>query len=505
VFYGEWFNHFEIIGSPLLHHNWVTHSLRANKLLPFVAYSLPSGCSGLHSYNVFPVGQEVAAPGAVAGPPLCRQLPQQLLLANTKVLNLAGAHWDNALLAAGATVVQCSAVLLEGLHKTGGAQHGGNSRGAPRQLVDVILVDPYEYSQSITSNAKTAVVSSAGPKPVRGKADSGSHGSLLSLSVPPKSVSPRSPTNQSRLQSSGPSSASGGSMRLGELELSVLQNCCALAQKVEETVFTTDLGNSSVPQVVSTDWLVHCLSLNEWLNPRSLDLFTLPPNAKNRPFTFKSQSKATGSVLGTGGSGRKGSTPASVNGGGERYTKYDIVYFHKDVNVGVSGTGNTVSTERRKLDEYCIGKIVEFLRRSDSSPLFARIRMMVPVLAHGDAAATAAAGGSPRGEVGRSGTSPYLPSHRAPPRVAALKELTGDPHSGVCVVEVDRLAGKVVLLHPDDFRTISAGYGAEEEDVYFASQEWLDEHKRSTDSYSSGAVSSADANMPFRHQASQDY
>jgi hypothetical protein len=81
----------------LLHYQWVRDSVEHGQLQPLAPYLLPSGCSSLHGYSLFPqrtgpVEALISLPGRGGGAlaPTQDSLPPEPVLTNVKVLNFAG-------------------------------------------------------------------------------------------------------------------------------------------------------------------------------------------------------------------------------------------------------------------------------------------------------------------------------------------------------------------------------------------------------------------------------
>jgi hypothetical protein len=128
-----------------------------------------------------------------------------------------------------------------------------------------------------------------------------------------------------------------------------------------------------------------------------------------------------------------------------------------------------------------MGRIQEFVRRDEKSPLFAKIRPLVPT-----------------GPVTTTSTAAAAAAWRH-------KELRGDPSVEVVMVEATRLCGKLVLLRREDF--VSVAYAAEDEGVYCAAPAWLAEHPCVLEEGEEGGVGSGSSSGGggVMRQRSQDY
>lgn len=374
-----------------------------------------------------------------------------LLLENVKVLNFAGSSWDNVLLATGATTIQNNAPLLQSLlsltsnahkasHKSSRSSGGASAHGR-HVPVDLILVDPYEYSLSLLESAQSST-----PTPGR--------------YATPNSLLLNTHAAAAHQKKSAPSSA----LKIGAAELQAIQKCVeSLSSGGDQSAVT------AVPIVVTTDWLVHCLAMGRLLDFKLIDFFALPSDPVKRLFTHKMD---------------------SVQGTGERYSKYDIVYYTNPRSSGAGAAANvtnkaTITSSPVKApktsDALCMGRIDCFVRRDEKSPLMVRIRPLV-----------------------RANTS-----HLGPRDALAEKELSGDPQNALSLIEVGRLAGKLVLLHKDDFLRVSQ-YSVADDCVYYASEEWLAENPCVLDAVSaksddSDAGSEGESEPYMCPQRSQDY
>lgn len=439
-----------------MHFQWITDAKDANKWLPTESYLLPSGCSALHSHNIFPSRQpshEAAqSGGGVLGPQA-----DESLLAGIKVLNFAGGSWDNMLLAAGATTVDSDDVLLQTLQSLGARTGSSSSKGGrqSRQPVDVILVDPYEFSLSVTA-------SRAGS----GNSRYNTPNSLLAVS-----------SSSSKNKLSTPKSPAS---KLGETELLVIQHCVELNSdegggSLSAVKFLPahqrHAQHTAAPIVVTTDWLVHCVAMGELLDHTILDLFVLPPEPETRPFTFKAD---------------------AVTSTGERYSKYDFVYYRsaKLANANRNTVRSSPTKSSKSGELLSLGQITGFVRRDEKSQLFARIRPLVST--HDEDSA----------DLGE-----FNPKRKAGEKDLARvrhKELMGDPLNALSMVEVERLCGKAILLQKDDFLRVSK-YSFHDDSVYYASLAWTEENPCVLGGSGGNSQEEDSQGMMMRVQRSQDY
>jgi len=451
----------------LVHNQWITDCKEANKWLPTESYLLPSGCCALHAYNILPTRQPSADTTPKGKGGLGPSIVEPLL-EGIKVLNFAGSGWDNLLLTAGATTVESEEPLLQALHSLGHraatSSKGGRQARAP---VDVILVDPYEYSLSVAASRATSA---------QGGSRYNTPNSLVALGASSKGKT-----------AAGVGTPKSPASKLGESELLVIQHCVELnagegnsnlgslsAMKSLPLQQRQAQQASAAPIVVTTDWLVHCVAMGEVLDHAALDLFTLPPEPETRPFTYKAD---------------------MVTSTGERYSKYDIVYYRsvKQQNLLANRTSavrSSPSKAAKNSEVLSLGKINGFVRRDEKSQLFARIRPLVST--HDEDPSSGDF--NPKGKAGEKDLA----------RVRH-KELVGDPLNALAMVEVERLSGKAILLHKDDFLRVSK-YSFSDDSVYYASSMWTEENPPVLGGGSGDGSQEEDSQgMMMRVQRSQDY
>lgn len=467
-----------------MHFQWIVDCKDGAQRLPVDPYQLPSGCCALHAYNIFPSPRTVTAAGK-GGACLGPAVESEGLLEGIKVLNFAGGSWDNLLLTAGAITVESEAPVLQALQSLGVHVSAPKSARSSRPPVDVILVDPYEYGLSVSAS-KTSSSSSGG----RGAATQGS-----GRYSTPHSLLTIGSAAKSKAASAALGTPKSPAAKLGEVELQVIQLCAELsssegtaAGRLQQSQLHGKNGSRQVPIVVTTDWLVHCIALGELLDHTLIDLFTLPPEPETRPFTYKAD---------------------AVTSTGERYSKYDIVYYKSSTtSVAAPTTGQNQKQDRgvnqtvrsspvkppRSSEVLLLGKIVGFVRRDEKSQLFARIRPLVSTLGAEDTSSRAEVV-VPRG----SATEKDL-------RAVRHKELQGDPLNALGMVEVERLCGKAILLQKEDFLRVSK-YSFVDESVYFVSNAWKEENPcvLDTGDYNDSQESEERDVFQMRIQRSQDY
>jgi hypothetical protein len=327
-------------------------------------------------------------------------------------------------------------------HRPGGAFGG---RGIARLPVDVILVDPLEYATAVTAAGRGFL--------------SGGGDSLLTAGGA-RYTTPSAASHSSAL--SPHSGAKSPAAKMSDAELAAVHACARLQASSRQ-------GSSgsarAIPAAVTTDWLVHCLAVGYVLDHHLLDVFTPPEEPDRKPYTYKAD---------------------SVTGTGERYTKHDIVSYSIR-----SGPAKPLSAERgaRTQETVAMGQILGFTRRDAKSPLFARIRPLVPKSSV--VAALPVVQSKRDGGAGDHATEHML-----------HKELIGCPSTAVAMVEVERLCGKVVLLRRQDFERVH--YGAQDSAVFYASPEWIAENPCPLVGENDGEDSQG-MGEGMRIQRSQDY
>lgn len=383
------------------------------------------------------------------------------------------------LLAAGATTVQNSSALVQALCSlsapTGRAAGGGGAQGhggrnPARMAVDYLLIDPLEYASAV--------------------ATSGNSNNGGGTAGTPRFVTPTLPPAPGRNPQLTGSGAKSPAAKMTTAELTAVQRCLVAQQQHQQQASSLqrlaqyrNTASPAAPIVVTTDWLVHCLALGRVLDHSIVDIFTPPEQPQRKPYTYKAD---------------------TVTGGGERYTKYDVVFYRRDgvnpnPNPSDRGARHSPSKASRApppTSALSIGRIEGFSRRDETSQLFARISPLVPK-----------ASLFPNQPARRSGSSDPLD---AP--ALRHKELTGDPSLEVCMVEVERLGGKAVLLQQEDFMKVRR-YAAQDDCVFYASREWVQSHPCllrpgvgvDGEGYEEEDSAGGDDAAFMRRQASQDY
>jgi hypothetical protein len=352
-----------LIGIPLLHHQWAFDSIRTQVLQPFEKYLLPSGSSVLHPYYVFSTTNchqngptnnvyqdDDDDDGYVSHQRHSNnqkynhknKIPFQIIpaianigiLDGLRILNLAGELWDSVLITAGATVLHSTNALLHNMqycvdssnsnkndhnrqqqhHQQHSSYHKSSSSSSISNI-DIILIDPYEYVISYhiynfncndknTSNILLALSSTLNVNSRLINSDP-----LLTISSNSSSNSKNNNNNDNNKNSASSSSGKKHHIerpivqsKLSDIELITTYKCFHYHNQIQPPTPQQSHVSHMIPFVASTDWLIHCLSLNEVLDIDYSDVFTLPLSPITHPYTYKTQTN-------------------------ERISKYDIVYF----------------------------------------------------------------------------------------------------------------------------------------------------------------------------------
>jgi hypothetical protein len=268
------------------------------------------------------------------------------ILDGLRILNLAGELWDSVLITAGATVIHSTNALLHNMQycvdssNSNKNDHDDHRNNTNRQQhhhqhssyqksssslssisnIDIILIDPYEYVISYhiynyncndknTSNILSTLSSTLNVNSRLINSDP-----LLTISSNNSSNNNNNNNNSSRNSTS--SSYSGKKhhierpivqSKLSDIELITTYKCFHYHNQIQppppqQQQQQHNHVSHMIPFVASTDWLIHCLSLNEVIDIDYSDVFTLPLSPITHPYTFKTQTN-------------------------ERISKYDIVYF----------------------------------------------------------------------------------------------------------------------------------------------------------------------------------
>ena len=124
---------------------------------------------------------------------------------------------------------------------------------------------------------------------------------------------------------------------LTDAEIRMLHN--VMKGSSSSSSLSSSNGTAKTPQVVSVDWFFSCLQAGALLDINSLDIFTMPPSPIVHPFAHKSKRS------------------------GERYTKYDTVYYSMGESSSSEPKSNTTtakSSKRVRLKDMKVGMIMEF-------------------------------------------------------------------------------------------------------------------------------------------------
>lgn len=469
-----------LLGIPILHSHWLLDSIQQQKLQPLTSYILPISYSLLHSYYVY-------APPILVDPsssviPSMIYYEQIPILQDMIVLNITGLKiWDQIITLCGGTVYTTpsgSSKDYELFIKSLLPPVTTQTASYPSKRIDFVLFDPILYTRSYIYHHQNHTTSN------------GSNG---------------------RPNTSSTSSSSSSEMKniLKPYELQLLQHYSNMnttyttihsnaKPKVSRSHAATTEQQLTTPPtlVVSVDWLSHCVAIQQLINIHSSDLFTLPLDPLRHPIAYKSDMEYPTAT--TTAPSSSGSSSKVV---GERYSKYDLVYYQPTTS------GNN--------KELMMGKIIGFHRRNIESKLFLRIRPIESV-SHTSSSVT--------------GKSIY-----------AILSLSPHPTVEEQTIPVSQLHGKVILLKQSDYLTyVPTAYatsskpyltsllkettstaGSSTSDTYYAmsralQQVWpiipyegsLEEEEVDEDDSDSPLSKKARNHqnpIPLRHQASQDF
>lgn len=288
----------------ILHAQWLLDSLDSGVLQADYSYQLPATYSALHSCYIFKSNSHLTPARSVG---VGKKKEEEPFLSNLQVLNLTGMKiWDDVLLASGAMIVNRDEYYLQGILKN--AAFGINNNET--NFADLILFDPVVYARSYILSYGNSKFANQQNQSSRNTARAGKE---------KKSV----PT-------------------ISELEIRVLKHFSELQSR-------SDRKANSGPIVASIDWLTHVISLKEFVDVNSLDLFALPTDPVRYPTAFKADFEFD---------------PTLKDVSGERYSKYDLVYFAQNM----PGTNSSSS------EPLSIGKIIGFSRRNEDNAPMVRVQ-----------------------------------------------------------------------------------------------------------------------------------
>lgn len=318
-----------IAGVVILHYNWVTDSIARGELAPIRNYLLPSGYSALHSHYIFSTRYRPLLSFTQSSSNMPLFVRGCTIFQNMKLMNLTGLKiWDDMFQSLGATVVsadqdtyrnllsmEAGDFFMRSSHgsvSSSSSNGGGGKRrmnqnkhsGGEDSIVDYILFDPAIFARSHAFYTSKALQRMVGTQ----NKTAGSHSKKDSM--------------------------------ISETELQVLSYCQHLSKEVDEQ---QQRAVSRPPQVASIDWLLHCIFLDAMVDVNSLDLFQLPTENTTSSMTYKADLEWI--------------PPANSMNDlilHERYSKYDLIYFAKDMHSRTSrpsiGIGKIVAISRRNLE-----------------------------------------------------------------------------------------------------------------------------------------------------------
>jgi hypothetical protein len=219
-------------------------------------------------------------------------------------------------------------------------------------------------------------------------------------------------------------------------------------------------------KIVSIDWITHCIAMNEMIPEDSLDLFQLPADPIHYPMAFKMEASDSKDEKGSSSNGNKKTTPAPPTASsGERYSKYDLVYF-TSTNQSLlpssqqslpSSTLPGSSSSSSPPPPLLIGKILSFSRRNENSLPLVKVRMID--------SSTKTIGPSSSSSSDVKSSNPLkrkadnnLPSPNSKPQ--EIKSLIPKKFSSEMIISVYQLFGKVVVLHRKEYFKVNGFFSS---------------------------------------------
>lgn len=417
-----------IAGVPLVHHSWVRMCSQSNSYVSLNEYELPTGLSPVRPYMIFPhhwVNYETHVTSANVGPgshPFDRELQQHqrpplAAFDGLRMLNLSSTLFFNILNAAGASVVgRDDKAFLQAL------LDGESVINGKKIVVDYIVVDSMAYCEAFAAYSSTS-----------------QHNNKIKRSKP----------------SSKGGAGNGHKQEPDQLSYEEFQ----LIQHILRPQEVPGMLNihptvASNMQVVTVDWVTSCVQLGTFVEPSISEMFSVPTEPIQKPSSFKS----------------------SVNG--ERFIKYDIVYYQvgENANNHSSGGGSNAMTGR------ALGKILTFTRRAAGCPMQVRIEKLIGTVNTASNSSSSSSSSSSRGpspSVERNAKD-LTPSST----FVALSQLHGGNDLGLSsgggmrrinsehefLIDSSLLLSKVALLHRTDFDRVR--YSLQTDDVFSMSLVW---------------------------------
>jgi hypothetical protein len=422
-----------ILGIPILHMNYLYDSIQLSSLQAFPKYALPVTYSAVHSYNImnsFPLLQLTEIPQKVN-----KKIEEKNsktancfysfttdeknssfghsvknVFENLRILNLTGMKiWDEILLLSTKNLLKRQD---KNLYKQILSEMGTKSGSA--FPVDIIVFDPITYTKSFIHHK-------------RGSSNTDANENVTKQNL------------------------------LTEFEMRLLKHCREIQQEIrsqqQDNDDHDDDGNDEeeIPlplRIVSIDWITHCIAMNELLPEACLDLFQLPNDPIHYPMAFKTDSNETASST-TTAIGKDGKNPAAVvvPNAGERYSKYDLVYF-TTTNQMINNHPSSSSMNALPASPM-VGKILSFSRRNENSLPLVKIQMI-------DQESKVIPGSVPpvtssstlKRKANQISTSNSSKSQE-------VKSLTPKKFISEMIISVNQLLGKVVLLHRKDYYKVN--------------------------------------------------
>jgi hypothetical protein len=424
-----------ILGIPILHMNYLYDSIQLSSLQAFPKYALPVTYSAVHSYNImnsFPllqlteipqkVNKKVEEKNSKTGNSFYSFSTGEKnafsghsvknVFENLRILNLTGMKiWDEILLLCTKNLLRrqdknlYKQILSEKENKSGSAFP-----------VDIIVFDPITYTKSFIHHK-------------RGSSNTDGNENIVKQNL------------------------------LTELEIRLLKHCRQIQQEIrsqqqdnDDDHDGNDEENTPLPfRIVSIDWITHCIAMNELLPEDCLDLFQLPNDPIHYPMAFKTDSNETTSntTTASGKDGKNSTAAVVVPNAGERYSKYDLVYFTTTNQMIMNN--NPSSSSSSTLPAFpMVGKILSFSRRNENSLPLVKIQMI-------DQESKVIPGSVPA--VTSSSTlkrkANQISSNNNSSKSQEVKSLTPKKFISEMIISVNQLLGKIVLLHRKDYYKVN--------------------------------------------------
>jgi hypothetical protein len=410
-----------ILGIPILHSHYLFDCITSSCLQSFDKYYLPISYSALHSYYLFPLkklfvfdqkDQKYLFSHPSSSSAYTRKKHgngnhnnsssnnNKTIFQDLRILNLTGIKiWDDILsLCRVKLSSRNDKILYKQLLSTASASNPSSSSSSSSSVVDIIVFDPISFNKSFLYHSHR---------------------------IPNQKILSNEQLIKQNL--------------LLENEVKILQHCHTITTLQQQQQQQEKGGK--VMKVVSIDWITHCIAMNTIVPINPLDLFTLPSDPVHYPMAFKMESTGNETSVAVAHHPPKASVPPAAAPSGERYSKYDLVYFNSSNNA-VSASSSSSSPVVSSLS---IGKILSFSRRNEMSIPLVKIQLIDPVNSN----LSISSGTSD------SGKRKY-PDDNSFAQI--VRSLVPRKFTSEMIISVSQLAGKVVALHRKDYYRTDNGF-----------------------------------------------